>query len=221
MAEVNTDKGKNDGKKGKQKKMTVRVDFTPMVDMNMLLITFFMLCTSLSKPQTMEISMPSKDQVTEAEQTKVKASKAITLLLGEDDKIYYYFGEPDYEHAESLQQTDYSPAGLRDILLERNFDVVRQMKELKLKKLNKEISEDDFKKQATEIKGSKEAPVVLIKATDDASYRNLVDALDEMQICNIGKYAIVDNTDGDKFLIDNLKSGGELTKQIARSNPKK
>ena len=122
MAEVNTDKGKNDGKKGKQKKMTVRVDFTPMVDMNMLLITFFMLCTSLSKPQTMEISMPSKDQVTEAEQTKVKASKAITLLLGEDDKIYYYFGEPDYEHAESLQQTDYSPAGLRDILLERPPD---------------------------------------------------------------------------------------------------
>ena len=111
MAEVNTDKGKSDGKKGKQKKMTVRVDFTPMVDMNMLLITFFMLCTSLSKPQTMEISMPSKDQVTEAEQTKVKASKAITLLLGEDDKIYYYFGEPDYEHAESLQQTDYSPTG--------------------------------------------------------------------------------------------------------------
>ena len=221
MAEVNTDKGKNDGKKGKQKKMTVRVDFTPMVDMNMLLITFFMLCTSLSKPQTMEISMPSKDQVTEAEQTKVKASKAITLLLGEDDKIYYYFGEPDYEHAESLQQTDYSPAGLRDILLERNFDVVRQMKELKLKKLTKEISEDDFTKQATEINGSKEAPVVLIKATDDASYRNLVDALDEMQICNIGKYAIVDITDGDKFLIDNLKSGGELTKQIARSNPKK
>ena len=143
------------------------------------------------------------------------------MLLGEDDKIYYYFGEPDYEHAESLQQTDYSPAGLRDILLERNFDVARQMKELKLKKLNKEISEDDFKKQATEIKGSKEAPVVLIKATDDASYRNLVDALDEMQICNIGKYAIVDITDGDKFLIDNLKSGGELTKQIARSNPKK
>ena len=106
-------------------------------------------------------------------------------------------------------------------MLERNFDVVRRMKELKLKKLNKEISEDDFKKQATEIKGSKEAPVVLIKATDDASYRNLVDALDEMQICNIGKYAIVDITDGDKFLIDNLKSGGELTKQIARSNPKK
>ena len=63
MAEVNTDKSKDDGKKGKQKKMTVRVDFTPMVDMNMLLITFFMLCTSLSKPQTMEISMPDRKSV--------------------------------------------------------------------------------------------------------------------------------------------------------------
>lgn len=105
--------------------------------------------------------------------------------------------------------------------IKSNFDVVQKMKELKLKKLDKEISEDEFKKQASEIKGSKDAPVVLIKATDDASYRNLVDALDEMQICNIGKYAIVDITDGDKFLVDNLKSGGELTKQIARSNPKK
>ena len=105
MAEVNTDKGKSDGKKGKQKKVNIRVDFTPMVDMNMLLITFFMICTSLSKPQTMEISMPSKDHVTEAEQTKVKASKAITLILGEDSKVYYYFGEPDYEHVESLKTT--------------------------------------------------------------------------------------------------------------------
>ena len=65
--------------------MTVRVDFTPMVDMNMLLITFFMLCTSLSKPQTMEISMPSNDKtITEEQQTKVKASQAITLLLGDE-----------------------------------------------------------------------------------------------------------------------------------------
>ena len=54
-AEVQESSGKKRGK-GKQKKMTVRVDFTPMVDMNMLLITFFMLCTTLSKPQTMEIS---------------------------------------------------------------------------------------------------------------------------------------------------------------------
>ena len=74
MAEIQ-ESGNKKGGKNKQKKMTVRVDFTPMVDMNMLLITFFMLCTSLSKPQTMEISMPSNDKnITEEQQTKVKAS---------------------------------------------------------------------------------------------------------------------------------------------------
>lgn len=68
-----------------------------MVDMNMLLITFFMLCTSMSKPQTMEISMPRKDLLNEQEQNKVKASKAMTILLGKEGRVYYYMGEPDYE----------------------------------------------------------------------------------------------------------------------------
>lgn len=93
MADIQEkDSGK---KKGKQKKINTRLDFTPMVDMNMLLITFFMLCTSLSKPQTMEISMPTNDKVSEEEQTKVQASRAITLILGDEGKVYYYTGEPD------------------------------------------------------------------------------------------------------------------------------
>ena len=50
----------------------------------------------------------------------------------------------------------------------------------------------------------------MIKASDDASYKNLIDVLDEMQICNISKYAIVDMTEGDTFLLDNLASKGEL-----------
>jgi biopolymer transport protein ExbD len=85
MAEIQENNNKE--KKGsKQKKMNIRVDFTPMVDMNMLLITFFMLCTSLSKPQTMEISMPSNDKnITEEQQNKVKASQALTLLLAEEE----------------------------------------------------------------------------------------------------------------------------------------
>ena len=87
MAEIEQ-KESGKGKAKKQKKMTIHVDFTPMVDMNMLLITFFMLCTTLSKPQTMEISMPSKDQVTEAEQNKVKASEAVTIILGENNRVF-------------------------------------------------------------------------------------------------------------------------------------
>ena len=198
-------------KKGnsKQKKMTVRVDFTPMVDMNMLLITFFMLCTSLSKPQTMEISMPSNDKnITEEQQSKVKASQAITLLLGPDDKLYY----KDYT---SLKETTYKPDGLRGILLKKNATAVRQVNDLKQKKLELKISEDEFTKQLSEIKSGKNTPTVIIKAMDNASYKNLIDALDEMQICNIGKYVITNIAEADEFLVKNFESKGELSQNIA------
>lgn len=72
MAEIQ--EKNSDNKKGKPKKMSIHIDFTPMVDMNMLLITFFMLCTSLSKPQTMEISMPAKDNI-ETERSAVQESR--------------------------------------------------------------------------------------------------------------------------------------------------
>ena len=91
MSEVAQDN--NQGKKkGKTKKMSTRVDFTPMVDLGFLLITFFMLATTLNKPQTMEIAMPSKEKVTEEDQTKIKASRAVTILLGKENKVFYYEG---------------------------------------------------------------------------------------------------------------------------------
>lgn len=210
MAEVNT--GDGEVKKGKPKKQNLRVDFTPMVDMNMLLITFFMFCTSLSKPQIMDLVLPTKDnkQLTEEEMNKVKDSKAITVLLGKDNKVYYYFGKPDYDNPQSLHQTDYSANGLRAVLLERNAVAANKMNELRRKKMRNEINDQEFKKQGTEIKNDPEGAVVVIKPTDGATYENLVDALDEMQICSVGKYAMVDITDGDIFLIHNLTGEGTV-----------
>ena len=196
MAEIQDNGGGKKGKGSKQKKMTVRVDFTPMVDMNMLLITFFMLCTSLSKPQTMEISMPSQ---------------ALTLLLDANNKLYYYEGEPNYEDYTSLKETDYTADGIRKVLLRKNYDAVKKVEELKVKKANLEITEEEYKKQVSEVKSAKNTPTVIIKATDKSTYKNLIDALDEMQICSIGKYVIVDITDGDQFLIDNYNSKGQLS----------
>ena len=220
MAEVQ--QKDNGGGKGKQKKMTIRVDFTPMVDMNMLLITFFMLCTSLSKPQTMEISMPSNDKsITEEDQTKVKASRAITLILGGDDRVFYYTGEPNYEDYTSLKETTYEADGLRAMLMGRNADIVAKIKALKAEKLEKKFSDEEYNERAMKIKDVNTAPVVMIKATDDATYENLVDALDEMQICSISKYAIVYITEGDEFLLDNLEQKGKLTENIDRDQIKK
>ena len=89
------------------------------------------------------------------------------------------------------------------------------MRELKRQKEERKLSDEEFKTQASEIKKDKSSPVVMIKATDGANYKNLIDALDEMQICNISKYAIVDITPGDKWLIENLETSGKLTQQIA------
>ena len=202
--------------KSKQKKISVRVDFTPMVDMNMLLITFFMLCTTLNIPQTMEISMPSNDKdITEDQKSMVKASQAITLLLGGDNKLYYYEGEPNYKDYSSLKQTSYAANGVRDVLLRENAVAVNKVRALKQQKLDLVITDDEFKKKVSEIKSAKDTPTVIIKATDDASYENLVDVLDEMQICNIGKYVIADIAEGDEFLMKNFDAKGELSKTLA------
>jgi len=203
MAEVNTGNDEK-AKKGKPKKLHLRVDFTPMVDMNMLLITFFMFCTTLSKPEMMNLVVPTKDKdVPKTEQNKVDKEKTITLLLAEDNIIYYYLGKNDVENPAVLLKTDYSPEGLRAILVQRNGAVIKQVRELKKEKQLGNLSEEDFKEQYNKLKEDKDGQVVVIKPTDASTYDNLVSVLDEMQICSIGIYAIVEVADGDNQLIEN------------------
>lgn len=227
MASIDT--GGDEVKKGKPKQETLRVDFTPMVDMNMLLITFFMLVTTLSKPQVMDIAMPSDQKVEEDQAPKVKESKAITLLLGEDDKVYYYLGKLDesaYSDYTVLKETTYSTIttneGLRSILLERNADAVAKMRNLKLERVERgnKMTEEEFQERSKDIKADIDALTVVIKPMATSNYKNLVDALDEMQICSVGKYAIVDVTDGDYFLVENYKTKGAFgAANLAPRNP--
>lgn len=191
--------------KSKQKKMNVRVDFTPMVDMNMLLITFFMLCTSLSKPKTMEISMPSNDKnISDAQKNKVKESQAITLLLCNNNQLFYYDGQIKLDDPKSLVKSSFDSKdknGLRTMLLGRNADAVQQAADLKKQLDMNRVTKEDYQKQLDEIKSGDGTPTVIIKATDDSNYKNLIDALDEMQICSIGKYVIAPITKEDKELL--------------------
>ena len=217
MSEIQTNDTGGKKKKGgsKQKKISVFVDFTPMVDMNMLLITFFMLCTSLSKPQTMEINMPSNDKkITDEDKSKVKASMATTLLLTGGDSVFYFSGEPDYKDYNSLKQTSYKADGIRAMLLKKNAKAVSEIAALKQQKLDLKITQDMFTKQASAIKNGKNTPIVIIKATDRATYKNLIDALDEMQICNIGVYVIDTIGKGDRFLLKNRETKGAFS-QVA------
>ena len=194
-------------KKGgsKQKKMNARVDFTPMVDMIMLLVTFFMLCTTLLKPQTMEITMPSdKEDLQDEQRNQAKASEAITILIGEDNTLYYFEGTP--ENAK-LVKTTYGKNGIRAELMKKNAKAQQKVAELDKKYETIEVNEktkEDSKTALSEIKNGKGTPTVVIKASDKATYKNVIDVLDEMQICTIGKYVIDNFTDADQAMIDNL-----------------
>ena len=204
-------------KASKQKKMDTRVNFTPMVDMMMLLITFFMLCTTLSKPQAMQLTMPSNDEnMTKEDKSVTKASHTITIYLGADDKIYYIKGIPKYDDPSCLKETTWGKEGIRAVLTEHRTEegiipVARiRMAKLELDKKKKETNMADStynnelsKIRNGEINGEKIPTLtIIIKPMDTSSYENMVTALDEMQICSIGKYVIDEISPDDKKLLD-------------------
>ena len=203
MSEVST--GGGEKVKGKPKKLSTRVDFTPMVDLMFLLLTFFMLATSMIKPQTMEIIMPAKEKnLDKKDDTKVKDDRAITVLLGKNNQLFYYLGAVrDKEGVDAkIITTDYSPKGLRALILERNKTVIDGIKEYRAKMKGKNVADTTFRKGITKIKSDdKKSPVILIKATKESNYGNLVNILDEMNICLVPTYAIVDITNDDLELL--------------------
>lgn len=206
-------------KKSRQKKQQTRVDFTPMVDMMMLLITFFMLCTTLAKPQTMELSMPTNDKdVQEQDKTVTKESYTITMFLGADNQIYYVEGQIKPEDPTCLKKTTWGKDGIRKALISHVtedgtqpiLDVMTAKAKLDLKReQNPKMTQAEYDQALKDIKsgnnvdGKKiETMTVIIKATDNSNYINLVDALDEMQICSVGKYVIDKINEKDKQLLE-------------------
>ena len=211
--------------KSRQKKFDTRIDFTPMVDMNMLLITFFMLCTTMIKSQTLQIALPSNEKVEQEQQNKVKQSEAVTIIIDGkvDDKglskpdeglLYYFDGMPPtaqemkaitektmenpMKQIEFGNKTGGALPAVREILRERNKDVVAKIealkkdwKEMKFSK-NEEQNDSIYQLKAKEIRNDStlKRPVVIIKATPNASYAHVVSVLDEMQINSISRYQI-------------------------------
>lgn len=202
----------------RQKKVQTRVDFTPMVDMMMLLITFFMLCTSLSKPQSMQLTMPSNDKnVAEQDRGATKASQTITLYLAGNDAIYHVDGIPEYDNPACLKKTTWGAEGVRDVLINhKTEDGYTPVKNIKASKAlldaerakDKSMTDSVYNARLAKIKsgeletGKVPTLTIIIKAMDTASYKNLVDALDEMQICAIGKYVIDQINDDDMRLLN-------------------
>ncbi len=199
MAEIIENSGSSkEGGRRKPRKMGAHIDMTPMVDLMCLLITFFMLTTAFSKPKVMEITMPEKNNTDDGPQVKISAERTYTLLLTDNDRIFYYHGaiEPGKPIPE-LVKINYSKDGLRKLLLDKNEKVIKKIQELKDKvKTGALVMSNDTLNEKIRVlkKSDKKAPIILIKADEKAKYKNLVDVIDEMAICNIASYAVVDIT---------------------------
>jgi biopolymer transport protein ExbD len=170
MAELNTgDGGGGKGKKVRSKKQNSKVDLTAMVDLAFLLITFFMLTTTLSKPQSMNLGLPDKDDPKDKpKDIKVDENRTMTILLGDNDKLVRYVGLLATPVAGGTPKDfTYGKEGIRTELIDRKAKVLQYTND------------------------PKKGMIVIIKPSKKSNYRNLVDILDEMAIVDVPTYAIV------------------------------
>ncbi|MDR0511098.1 MAG: biopolymer transporter ExbD [Rikenellaceae bacterium] len=186
MAELNVPDPKGGGKKVRSKKMNAKVDLTAMVDLAFLLITFFMLTTTLQKPQSMNLAMPDKEKDAKGndDKTNVAASRTLTLVLGTHNQLVYYKGQLK-EPIIPPTVTGYGREGIRNVLIEQKRVVDQAMG-------NTDNMPDSLRKGL----------IVIIQPSEKSLYHNVVDALDEMAITSVDTYAIVDITPDDLKLLD-------------------
>ena len=143
-------------KRGSLKSMP-RVDLTPMVDLGFLLITFFIVSTSMTHPTQMTCNLPAN-----GESSKSAESKTLTLVLANQNKIFYYHGSDSL----NTKTIDYSPKDLRNLIIQKQISVKNKF-------------------------GNKDETVILIKPTKEANYKNVVDALDEMTINEVKRFMLL------------------------------
>ena len=182
MAEMMDAGGGGHKKKGgsKQKKKSTRIDMTAMVDVAFLLLTFFVLTTTMAKPSMMVLAVPPKREDTTQTQLEVKESKVLTLILGEKDKVHYYFGITDPE----VKTTSFDPEKGVRILIRNHLKG----------KTGQPLCQGKETKNCWD-------PIIVIKPNKTSRYKNLVDILDELKITGTPKYAITAVTDPDSVLL--------------------
>lgn len=182
MADIETGGGGGSHGHGKgkvrAKKQSTKVDLTPLVDLAFLLITFFMLTTTLNKPSAMELNMPKKTEDT-TDQPEVRECQVLNLLVDTLDQVWYYEGL----QVAGLQKTGFGESGIRKQILRNK------------KRVEKECGTD---------KTGKQRPLIcLIKLLPGARYKNMVDILDEMDINAVPVYAIQEYSPIEKEAVDN------------------
>ncbi|MBQ0151624.1 MAG: biopolymer transporter ExbD [Chryseobacterium sp.] len=180
MAEVQVQEKGGKGGKVRSKKNNPRVDMTPMVDLNFLLLMFFMLSSTFSKPNVMDLGLPAKPDpnAPKPKPTEIKLSNSISLLLGKDNRVFWHQQDNTSLTDQNLNETTFDREGIRKII-----------------------------EQAKAGAADKTKFTVIIKPTDDAVYKNFVDILDEMAITKSEQYGVTDLKPWEKAIYDRKVAG--------------
>lgn len=175
MAQVQVQDKSAKGGKVRSKKNNPAVDMTPMVDLNFLLLMFFMFTSTFSKPNVMDLGLPAKPDPTKPQPppTEIDLSNSITLLLGKDNRVFWHQQDQAGLNDQTMTETSFDREGIREII-----------------------------KQAKARAKKKDLFTVIIKPTDDAVYKNFVDILDEMAITKSERYGVTDLKPYEKAVYD-------------------
>ena len=180
MAEVQVQDKSEKGGKVRSKKQSTRVDMTPMVDLNFLMLMFFMFTTTFSKPNVMDLGLPAKPKkdAPPPQRTEIDLTNSISLIIGKDNRIFYHQTDQAGLNENTLQETTYDKEGITKVI-------------------------EQAKRRAKDVKKF----TVIIKPTDDAVYKNFVDILDQMTITNSQQYGVTDIKPWEKAIYEK-KVGG-------------
>lgn len=178
MAELTTEQRGGRGKRPRQKKLSTKVDLTPMVDLGFLLITFFVFTTSMTKPGAMKLYMPAGDKTI----TNSPESGTLTLLPVSGNKVFYYHGTIDFalqHHLYGVTSYSYSN-GLGEIIRAKQASLDHSLK----------FTRADL--------------MLIVKPLPTASLQNIVDIMDEKSINNVEHYALIDADDNDRKMLTSM-----------------
>lgn len=202
MAEIAEGGGGKSKGKARAKKHSTKIDMTPMVDLAFLLLTFFILTTTLAEQKTLDIILPADEKNPE---NQPKVNNAITVIMSGDDKIFYY--EDELKTETKMEVTDFK--GIRNVIAKKNEVVVKKLNKYYEKNKGADFNDSIHKKEIKAIQSIRESAFVIIKYDSLAKYRNAIDLVDEMDICGVppGKYALIKNLEkAEKVMIFNKKN---------------
>ncbi len=194
MSEIADSGGGQKGGKKRAKKQSTRIDMTPMVDLAFLLLTFFVLTATFSKPKSMELTFPAPPP---PDQKIEEVKKGITFLLSKDNRIFYYEGQfravaDDKGPATTIAELSFDQSSLHKYLLDKNKPMQEKILALEKRFEAKQLVDTTYKRMVREVKADKESYTYLIKTDDQATYKNVIDVIDELNINVVGKYVMVD-----------------------------